>query len=321
MNCLVLGGGGFIGLNLCEALVANGHRVRVFERPRLKVEGNEGEVGSDKILSELEWMEGDFANPADIQCAVVGCDVIFHLVCTTLPKSSNDNPVYDVESNVVSTVRLLDVAKANKVKKIVFISSGGTVYGIPQNIPIPETHPVDPVCSYGITKLVIEKYLGLYHYLYGMDYCILRVANPYGERQRIASSQGAVAVFLHRALKNQAIEIWGDGSVVRDYVYIGDVVRAFLKAMDYTGSPRTFNIGSGCGHSLNELLEIIESLIGHPVHRIYIEGRPFDVPVNVLDISRTRDCMGWQPLTSFKEGLMRTLEWMRRQPAGSRDIP
>ncbi len=179
----------------------------------------------------------------------------------------------------------------------------------------PETHPADPVCSYGIAKLAIEKYLGLYHYLYGIDYCILRVANPFGEGQRVVSSQGAVAVFLHRALKNELIEVWGDGSVVRDYVYIGDVVDAFLKAMDYTGSPRTFNIGSGRGYSLNELLEIIESLIGHPVPRIYKEARTLDVPVNVLDISSARECLNWQPRTLLKDGLMKTLEWMRKQPA------
>jgi UDP-glucose 4-epimerase len=289
--------------------------VRVFERPRLKIEGTEGEETRDTMVSALEWIEGDFTNPADIQHAVAGCDVIFHLICTTLPKSSNDNPIYDIESNVISTVRLLDAAKENKVKKVVFISSGGTVYGIPRNIPIPETHPADPVCSYGIAKLAIEKYLGLYHYLYGIDYCILRVANPFGEGQRVVSSQGAVAVFLYRALKNELIEVWGDGSVVRDYVYIGDVVDAFLKAMDHTGSPRTFNIGSGRGYSLNELLEIIESLIGHPVPRIYKEARTLDVPVNVLDISSAGKFLNWQPRTSFRDGLMRTLGSMRNRIA------
>ncbi len=313
MNCLVLGGGGFIGLNLCEALLANGHKVRVFERPRLKIAGTAENPAEKKTLSALEWIEGDFANPADVGSAVAGCDVIFHLIGTTLPKSSNDNPSYDIESNVISTLGLLDIARVHKVKKIVFISSGGTVYGIPKEIPIPETHPTDPVCSYGIAKLTIEKYLHLYQYLYGLDYCVLRVANPFGERQRTASVQGAVAVFLHQALNNETIEIWGNGSVVRDYVYIKDVVDAFLKAMDHTGSPRTFNIGSGRGHSLNELLETIESLLGHAVNRIYKEGRPLDVPRNVLDISRAKESLNWQPRTSFQEGLMKTMEWMRKE--------
>ncbi len=317
MNCLVLGGGGFIGLNLCEALLEKDHKVRVFERPRLRIEGAAEKPEEDKILSSLEWVEGDFSNPADIGSAVTGCDVIFHLIGTTLPKSSNDNPSYDIESNVISTLGLLEAARKMRVKKIVFISSGGTVYGIPREIPIPETHPTDPVCSYGIAKLAIEKYLHLYHYLYGLDYCILRVANPYGERQRVAAAQGAVAVFLHQALNNEAIEIWGDGSVVRDYVYIKDVVDAFLKAIDHSGSARTFNIGSGQGHSLKELLEIIESLLGHTVQRSYKEGRPLDVPKNVLDISMARKSLNWQPRTSFRDGLIRTLEWMKKRSAVS----
>ncbi len=312
MNCLVLGGGGFIGLNLCEALLEKDHKVRVFERPRLRIEGTAEKPVEDKILSSLEWVEGDFANAADIGSVVTGCDVIFHLIGTTLPKSSNDNPSYDIESNVISTLRLLEAAKKMVVKKIVFISSGGTIYGIPKEIPIPETHPTDPVCSYGIAKLTIEKYLHLYQYLYGLDYCILRVANPYGERQRVSAAQGAVAVFLHQALNNEAVEIWGNGSVVRDYVYIKDVVDAFLKAMDHSGSPRTFNIGSGQGHSLNELLEIIESLLGHTVRRSYTEGRPLDVPRNVLDISMARKSLSWQPRTSFRDGLMKTLEWIKK---------
>lgn len=139
MRCLVLGGGGFIGSNLCEALLASGYQVKVFERPRLRIDGIEGQAGQDGIVAGMEWMEGDFANPIDVQPAVAGVDVIFHLVCTTLPKSSNDNPAYDIESNVISTVRLLDAAKGFKVRKIIFISSGGTVYGIPQKVPLHES--------------------------------------------------------------------------------------------------------------------------------------------------------------------------------------
>lgn len=315
MRCLVLGGGGFIGLNLCEALLAVGYQVRVFERPRLRVDGITGQAGRDEFIAGVEWTEGDFANPADVQSAVAGVDVIFHLICTTLPKSSNDNPAYDIESNVISTVRLLDAAKGLRVKKIVFISSGGTVYGFPQRVPIHESHPTIPICSYGITKLAIENYLHLYHYLYGLDYCVLRVANPFGERQRVEATQGAVAVFLHRAVRNEPIEIWGDGSVVRDYVYIGDVVSALLKAIDYRGSLRTFNVGSGRGCSLNELLGIIESLLGHPVVRVDKEARSLDVPVNVLDISSARDYLKWEPRIPLRDGLMRTLDWIRKQPA------
>jgi UDP-glucose 4-epimerase len=313
MKCLVLGGGGFIGINLCERLLSEGHTLRVFERPRLLV----GEkVSGPSLISfqkSVEWVEGDFTNPADIEGAVAGCDIIFHLICTTLPNSSNANPVYDIETNLTSTVKLLEKAREHRVRKIVFISSGGTVYGIPQRVPIPESHPTDPICSYGITKLSIEKYLHLYHYLYGLDYCILRVANPYGEHQRAAATQGAVAVFLHHAINREPIEIWGDGSVVRDYVYIGDVVDALSKAVHHSGGPRTFNIGSGLGHSLNDLIGTIESLLGYTVERIYKEGRAVDVPETVLDISNARDFLSWGPRTSFRDGLLHTLDFMRKQ--------
>ena len=229
-----------------------------------------------------------------------GSEVVFHLVSATLPKSSNDNPVYDVESNVMGTLRLLDIARTNGVRRVVFASSGGTVYGLPHTLPISETHSTEPLVSYGITKLTIEKYLHMYHALHGVDYCVLRLANPFGERQRVSAAQGAVAVFLHRALHGETIHIWGDGSVTRDYIYIQDAIGAFVRALSYQGEQRVFNIGSGQGLSLNEILAAIEKLLGRPVARTYEHGRKFDVPVNVLDISRARELLGWQPSVDFR---------------------
>ena len=275
-RCLVLGGAGFIGSHLAEALLLRGDTVRVFDRPNLVLpESLAGARG-------LERVDGDFINEDDLAHAVPGCDVVFHLVSTTLPKSSNDNPIYDVDTNVIGTLHLLEVAKQSGVRKIVFISSGGTVYGIPRQIPVPESHATDPLVSYGISKLAIEKYLHLYKVLHGLDYTVLRVANPFGERQRVNAAQGAVAVFLHKALAGETIEIWGDGSVTRDYVYIRDVVNAFVKAMDYEGEPRVFNIGSGEGRSLNDILAAMEELLGRPVVRQLSAGaqvrRPGECP-------------------------------------------
>ena len=235
MKCLILGGGGFLGSHLCDALLLKGYAVRIFDRPNLK---------RYRVFSadeDIEWVEGDFANQEDIAQAVPGCDIVYHLVSTTLPKSSNDNPVYDIETNVVSSLHLLKLARKKNVRKIIFISSGGTVYGIPNETPIKETHPTEPVCSYGISKLSIEKYLQLYHSLYGLDYCILRLANPYGERQRPTGAQGAIGVFIHKALNNEPIEIWGDGSVVRDYIYVSDVVEAFVRVIDVDAPFSLFN--------------------------------------------------------------------------------
>ena len=306
MNCLILGGGGFLGYHLCRALLDAGHTVRIFDRPNIK-------RFTAAPAHAVEWVEGDLVNHEDLEAAVHGCDVVYHLVSTTLPKSSNDNPIYDIETNVIGTLHLLDLARTTRGKKIVFVSSGGTVYGTPGEIPIRESHPTDPMCSYGITKLVIEKYLALYHQLYGLDYCVIRPSNPYGERQRITGAQGAVAVFLHKALHNEPIEIWGDGTVVRDFIYVGDLISAFVKAIAYSGEQKIFNIGSGQGKSLNELLAAIETLLGREVRRIYTPSRAFDVPSNVLDISLASRYLSWSPETSFHEGLRKTLTWVAEQ--------
>ena len=306
MKCLILGGAGFIGSHLAEGLLAEGHQVRIFDRPNLALPA---ELLAD---SRIEWHEGDFLNVDDLARVVPGNEVIFHLVSATLPKSSNDNPAYDVETNVIGTLRLLDIARTNEVKRIIFASSGGTVYGLPHTLPISESHSTEPLASYGITKLAIEKFLHMYRALHGLDYCILRLANPFGERQRVGAAQGAVAVFLHRAWHDETIHIWGDGSVVRDYIYIKDVVRAFVKALSYQGEPRVFNIGSGQGMSLNQLLAGIEALLGRPVAVEYEQGRKFDVPVNVLDISRARNLLGWQPTVSFRDGLAVTLAALQK---------
>jgi UDP-glucose 4-epimerase len=305
MKCLVLGAGGFIGSFIADRLLIEGNFVRIFERPRVVP------YRPFKPHEKVEWLQGDFLSRTDVAAAVQSCEMVFHLISTTLPKSSNDDPVYDVESNLVPTLQLLESAVRYGVRKVIFISSGGTIYGIPRQLPIHETHPTDPLVSYGAVKLAIEKYLHIYYTMYGLDYSVLRVANPFGERQRANTAQGAVAVFLSKALANDTIDVWGDGSVKRDFIYIQDVVDAFIQSMDHFGEPHVFNIGSGHGRSVNELLSAIEDLIGHPVMRRYLPARMFDVPVSVLDISRARDILGWQPRFSFRYGLQRTLDWMR----------
>jgi UDP-glucose 4-epimerase len=307
VRCLVLGGLGFIGSHLIDALLARGHHVRCFDRPH--VQPLEHQHAMHPLF---ERCEGDFASEADVARAVEGCSVCFHLVSTTLPQSSNADPVFDVESNVVGTLSLLKHAVRSGMKKIVFVSSGGTVYGTPLETPIPESHPTQPVCSYGITKLAIEKYLHLYHHLHGLDYAVLRLANPYGERQRTHASQGAVAVFTGKVLRGEVIEIWGDGSVVRDYIYIEDVVEALLKAMQLEGPERVFNIGSGRGSSLNDLLAAIELATGLRAERRYQQARVFDVPVSVLSIARARCYLGWEPAVPFDAGLARYVAWLRQ---------
>lgn len=304
-RCLVLGGRGFIGSHLVSALLKRGYFVRCFDRPNIQPVND-----THWQNSRFELFEGDLVSEADVAGALEGCDSCFHLVSTTLPKSSNADPVFDVESNILGTIRLLAQATRSGLKKIVFVSSGGTVYGVPDKIPILETHATDPVCSYGISKLAIEKYLHLFHVLHGLDYTVLRLANPFGEGQRVHASQGAVAVFLDKVLRGEPVEIWGDGSVVRDYIYIGDVVNALVAALERTTEQRLFNIGSGCGHTLNKLLQLIENVTGRLADRHYLPGRQFDVPANVLNIERAGKFLDWSPKVSLENGIRKFSDWL-----------
>lgn len=305
MRCLILGGSGFLGSHLADALLADGLRIRAFGRSRDRLPEHL------RRSTELEFVSGDFTDPRDLETAMDGCQVIFHLVSTSLPKGSNEDPVRDVETNVAGSIRLLDIAVRKGVKQVIFVSSGGTVYGPPQQTPIPETHPTDPITSYGIGKLAVEKYLALYRTLHGLDYRVLRISNLYGERQRTDSAQGAVAVFIDKALRGEEIEIWGDGSVTRDYVYVRDAAQALRAAMAYPGKHRIFNVGSGRGTPINQLLKATEDALKIPLKRRYVPGRTFDVPSNVLDISRARAELRWSPVTSLENGLQLTVEWMR----------
>lgn len=310
-TCLVLGARGFIGSHLTDALLAAGAQVRAFDRPGIQtVKG----VVEDRRPG-LTTLEGDLVSTKDIEAALEGVDVCYHLVSTTLPRSSNLDPAYDIETNLLGTLRLLDTAVRQKVKRIVFTSSGGTVYGSPRRVPIGEDHPTDPACSYGIMKLAIEKYLALYQQLHGLQSTVFRLANPYGERQRIEASQGAVGVFLGKALRNEALEIWGDGTVVRDYLHISDVIRALLLPVGSgsVGESAVYNIGSGQGCSINELIQAIAVVTGREVQVKYSPGRGFDVPVNVLDISKAKRQLGWTPHIDLHEGIRKTWQWMQAE--------
>jgi len=311
MKVVVFGGGGFIGSAIADRLLAEGHALRIFERPRVQPyrEFTDSE--------EVEWVAGDISSMHDVSDAIHGVDAVLHMVSTTLPKSSNDDPIFDVQTNVVGSLHILNAMVTHRVPSIVFISSGGTVYGNPLYLPVDENHPTNPVVSYGITKLAIEKYLQVYERLYGIKAITLRVANPYGERQRLETAQGAVGVFLHHAIKGVPVEIWGDGSVTRDYIHVSDVADAFSTALEYSGEQRLFNVSSGVGTSLNDLIDRIEDVLGQSIERRYLAGRSFDVPVNVLCNELARSELDWIPLVSMAEGIGRTAEWMRRELARS----
>ncbi len=307
MKCILFGGGGFIGSAIADRLLLDDQNIRIFERrevvPHRDYKKNE----------QVEWVTGDFQNIDDVSKALEGMDVVVHLVSTTLPKNSNDDLVFDVQSNLVATLHMLNAMVKQNIKRIIFISSGGTVYGLPLSLPITEMHPTNPLVSYGITKLSIEKYLLLYQRFYGLKPTILRVSNPFGERQRIESDQGAASVFIHRALQGKPIDIWGDGSITRDYIYIENVADAVNKVIHYQGEENLFNISAGTGTSINELITYLEDIIGCTIVRKYHPQRTFDVQTNVLDNSRAKNELSWSPQISLRDGLIKTTQWIKKQ--------
>lgn len=305
LRCMVLGGGGFIGTNLCRSLVGRCERVGAFGRRQSYPEA----------LAEVEWYSGDFGDTTSLAAAVDGFDVVFHLVNSTTPATSNIDKLADLRTSVEPTLNLLEICRQQGVRRVVFVSSGGTVYGIPDAVPTPETAPTWPIAAYGVAKLTIERYLHLYGYLHGLDHRILRVANPYGPYQLAAKNQGVIAAFLRRALAGRQLEVWGDGSVARDYVYIDDVVEALQLAAVHQGEGRVFNVGSGEARSLNDVLAAIRAVVPGELDVAWRPGRPLDVPVSALDCTRAREELGWIPRTQFEEGLRRTLDWLKERPS------
>jgi UDP-glucose 4-epimerase len=299
VKALVLGGNGFIGSHLVDRLVDAGHSVRVFDRAPERYRDQFESV--DYVLAAINDYEA-------LSSALVGIDVVFHLVSTTVPATSNEDPVADVSGNLITSLRLLELLVMQKTPRLVFLSSGGTVYGVPDSVPITEDMQTQPICSYGVTKLAIERFIYLYHYLHGLDYTVLRVANPYGERQGHIGVQGVIATFMNRVLQGEDIEVWGDGSIERDYIYVGDVADACVRAAE-AGANGVYNVGSGESRSINDVIESLSSAAGRKLSAIYKPGRNFDVPRILLDCSRAARELDWRPSVGLNEGMGKTWRW------------
>ena len=300
--CLVLGGGGFIGTHLCRSLLRRGARVHGYGRRRAYPE----------VLAGVRWTAGEFSDRAALARAVEGAELVFHLLGGSTPESSNKDPVADLMATATSSLHLLEICRAAGTRKLVFVSSGGTVYGIPRHVPIAEAASTDPISAYGVSKLAVEKYLGLYRHLHGLDYAVLRLANPFGPYQDPDRRQGVVAALVQAVLDGRPVEIWGDGRVVRDFIYAPDAAEAVAMAAAYAGPARVLNVGSGVGRSVLDVVDDVGAVLGVPrVERTHKPGRATDVPVNVLDISLIRAELGWTPTTPWPDALRATAAWLR----------
>ena len=281
-----------------DALLSRGYKVHAIARtfPGLL-------SPSALIHPNLTCFPLDITDLSSLQIAIDGSEIIYHLACNSLPHTSNKNPHVDVSVNLLGSINLLEAARKLSVRRVIFLSSGGTVYGNPQTIPLTEYHPTDPICSYGITKLSIEKYIGLYSTQFGLNGLVFRVANPYGVRQRLYGSQGVIPIFLGKVLRSESLNIWGDGSTIRDFIYISDLVSALVLAINYDGPHSVFNVGSGIGFSINELINFIETIVKRPLVVNYLPSRDVDVPSNILCINRAVDALKWTPQVHLLEGI------------------
>lgn len=305
MRALVIGGSGFIGSHLVDALVYSGYSVRTYdcmpERFRPTPAG-------------VEFVQGDFRDTATLGDALIGIDIVYHLLSTTVPGTSNLDPVADIQGNLVNSVRLLALMREAEVKRLVFLSSGGTVYGIPQTDPVAENHPLQPISSYGIVKSAIEQYLHMEHYLHGLDYTVLRASNPYGPRQGHGGVQGVIGTYLWNYAHDKPLQLWGDGSVVRDFIYVEDLAELCVRAGQGAGVG-CYNAGSGEGHSIRQIIDAISDVVGEEIEPDIKPGRGHDVPRSVLDISRAKTAFGWKPRTSLEQGVARAWQWVVGQSA------
>jgi UDP-glucose 4-epimerase len=302
-RCLVLGGGGFLGLNLCNRLAEAGAEVTCFSRSHPQPE---------VLDRRVTRVTGQFADRLAIANAVERQDVVFHLIAGSIPESSNRDPSAELAAAPIATLHLLEICRSARIRKLVFSSSGGAIYGIPRAIPITEQAPTDPISAYGISKLMIEKSLYLYRHLHGIDYQILRIANPYGRFQLGTKYQGLIGSYIHRVLSDLPLEVWGTGEVVRDFLHVDDVSDAFLAAVAYDGPHKVLNVGSGVGLSVNDIIAELGAAFGREsLPCLYKPSRAADVPANVLDTARIRSELGWQPRVALREGLVGTIAWMR----------
>jgi UDP-glucose 4-epimerase len=290
-----------MGTHLVDRLLESGRSARIFGHSPNRFR---------TVPQGAEYVEGELGNYGLVREAMEGMEVVYHLVSTTLPKTSNDDPVYDVHSNLIDTIQLLKTCVEVGVRRVVFASSAG-VYGLPEALPITENHSTNPISSYSISKLAIEKYLQLFRYLYGLDFVALRISNPYGPLQNPMGQQGVVSIFLHRLYTGQPLRVWGDGNARRDYLYISNLVHALERAAEVEPQERVLNIGSGQGISINELLEVMATIVGEQPSVEYLPARTLDIPVSVLDIGRARAELGWSPDMELAEGLARTWKWIR----------
>ncbi len=289
---LLIGGNGFVGSHIKDMLADKGASVRILDRYPERFRD------ADK---RVDYCIGDFSDPRTIKDALTGVDTVIHLQSTTVPSTSEHSNVFDIESNLIPTVRLLEAMVDSGCNRIIYLSSGGAVYGNPTEVPVTEDARLAPISSYGVIKSVIERYLQ-YFERYGIHSLVVRPSNLYGIRQGNTGVLGLVNTLLEKTLRDEEVVIFGDGNAVKDYVHIEDLLD-FLRRAIAQGAAGVFNVGSGEGVSVNEVVAMVRLVIGKEMRIRHEPARPFDVARIVLDISKANALLGWQPTVRLEDGI------------------
>jgi UDP-glucose 4-epimerase len=305
MKILVTGGAGFIGSHVSDSFIAAGHEVHIVD------DLSGGRV--ENIPDQARFHQMDIRS-ADMRslCAEHAFDVLCHHAAQMDVRRSVADPSFDADVNILGFISLMEAAREHGLKKVLFASTGGAIYGEPEYVPQDERHPVQPVSPYGITKLATEKYLHFYKTAYGIDYVALRYGNVYGPRQNPHGEAGVVAIFTLRMLGSEPVYVNGAGTQTRDYVFVGDVVRANLAALDYAGSG-VFNIGTGVETDVNHLFREIKRLTGSDVPEKHVQAKPGEQLRSVLSYQAASEALNWKPDYQVDEGLARTVDWFAGQ--------
>ncbi|MBI5420439.1 MAG: NAD-dependent epimerase/dehydratase family protein [Deltaproteobacteria bacterium] len=302
---MITGGAGFIGSNIADACVAAGHEVMVID--------NLSSGKKEYVPAAARFVLCDVNSDTAVEAVrAFRPEVISHHAAQVNVRASVADPLFDARVNILGSIRLLEAARQNGVRKLLFASSGGAGYGEQEAFPADESHPVRPVSPYGAAKMSVELYLHYYLVEHGLSYTALRYANVYGPRQDPHGEAGVVAIFTERLLRGQAAIVNGDGEQTRDFVYVGDVVRANLAAIE-RGDGRSINIGTGIETNINTIFRTLRDLSGSRQEEIHGKAMPGEQQRSCLENRLAFDELGWYPEVSLEEGLARTLEFFREK--------
>src|SRR5438477_216587 len=317
MRCLVTGGSGFIGSNLVDRLLAEGHDVDVVDDPSTGSLANLSEARADPS-NEVNFHRIDVRSPALVDLiAHRGREVVLHLGAQADVRVSVARPAFDAEVNIVGTINVLGGARAAGTRKVVLAASGGTLYGEPEELPLRESHPQRPLSPYGVSKKAAGDYLAAYRELHGIEFTALALANVYGPRQDPHGEAGVVAIFAGLLLEGQQCTVYGDGEQTRDFVYVDDVVDAFARAAT-RGSGLLLNVGTGDETTVNQLYETMAATAATTAPAHYAPARPGELARSALDPGRASIHLGWKPWTPLDDGVAAVLEWFSVHGGGPR---